>query len=189
MNKKISPAIFGIALICFFLPWVNVSCQGQKVMTLSGIELVTGTTVSEPRMFGPPRTIKVPGETLAALALVAVIIGGILSLFKGQIGVKGPAVVGGLGTILLLLLKSKMDDDILKQSQGVLQISYEMGFYLTLVLFISAVALNVYSIMQSRGLPLPQNARQGTASNFCSQCGAKVESGATFCSECGKAVK
>lgn len=51
-TKKISPVILGIALICFFLPWINVSCQGEKVGTFTGIKLVTGTTIEQRGMFG-----------------------------------------------------------------------------------------------------------------------------------------
>lgn len=56
-TKKAIPAILGLALICFFLPFVTVSCQGQKLMTFSGIQLVTGTTIQEPQMFGPPSVL------------------------------------------------------------------------------------------------------------------------------------
>ena len=52
MTKKFSPAIFGIVLICFILPFVTVSCQGQKLATLTGIQLITGTTIKQPNMTG-----------------------------------------------------------------------------------------------------------------------------------------
>jgi len=40
--KRFSPATFGLALICFFLPFTHISCQGQKVATLTafGFEAV-----------------------------------------------------------------------------------------------------------------------------------------------------
>jgi hypothetical protein len=33
----------GIALLCFLLPWVTVSCSGDRVLSMSGYQLATGT--------------------------------------------------------------------------------------------------------------------------------------------------
>lgn len=187
LHRKISPAIFGIALICFFLPWINVSCQGQKVMSFTGIQLVTGTTIEEPTMFGAKQERKVNGETLAILTFLTVITGLGLSFLKDKKRVG--AVVGGAGIILLLLLKSKLDNDILKETGGMLQLNYEAGFYLTLISFLSAIGINVYSIMQDRGLSLPQIKNQSAGYKFCSQCGARIDYDSTFCSECGHSLK
>ena len=50
--KKFSPALFGLVILCFFLPFVNLSCSGQTVMTLTGFQLITGSEYSEPNMRG-----------------------------------------------------------------------------------------------------------------------------------------
>jgi len=189
MARKISPAIFGIALICFLLPWVNVSCQGQRVASFSGFQLVTGTTIEEPVMFGPKKERKIKSEPFAILALLATIAGLGVGFLKGKTGSSGTAVIGGVGIIMLLLLKSKLDNEIFKQGQGLLQLDYMAGFYLTLLLFLLAIGVNIYSAMQSKRLSLLPIERRGTATNFCSQCGAKVELGTAFCSECGHSLK
>ena len=36
---RLSPALFGMALLCFFLPFINVSCGGTKVIQLTGVQL------------------------------------------------------------------------------------------------------------------------------------------------------
>lgn len=189
MSRKISSAIFGIALICFLLPWVNVSCQGQKVASFTGIQLVTGTTIEEPQIFGPAKKRKINGETFAILAFLAVIAGCIFSFSKGKIGSAAPVVAGGIGVVLLFLLKSKIDGDVMKQTGGMLLVNYAIGFYLTLILSLSGLGVNAYSVLQSKRLSLPRREVRGIASNFCSQCGSKVELGAAFCSECGHSLK
>ncbi len=40
--KKYSSILFLLILFCFFLPFVNISCSGQNVSTLSGIQLIFG---------------------------------------------------------------------------------------------------------------------------------------------------
>lgn len=189
MPKRLSPAIFGIALICFLLPWVNVSCQGQKVASFTGIQLVTGTTVEEPQMFGPKKEKKVNGEPLAILTFLAVITGLVLGFLKNKKGATISAVVGGIGTIILLLLKSKLDNDVLRETGGMLQLDYGIGFYFTLILFLSAIVVNVYPRLQGKGVPLHQIKSSKAISKFCSQCGARAEPDATFCSECGHSLK
>lgn len=188
MTKKLSPAVFGIALICFSLPWITVSCQGEKVATFTGIQLVTGTTVKEPQMFGPPKERKVNGEVIAMLAFATVIAGLGIGFLKGKKGAIGSAVVGGVGTVLTLLLKSKLDNDILRETGGMLQVDYGAGFYLTLISFLSVIGINAYSIMQEKGLSLPQIKSQ-TGHKFCSQCGARIPPDSAFCSECGHSLK
>lgn len=141
--RKISPAIFGIALIMFFLPWINVSCGGERAATFSGIQLVTGTTIKNPI---ENRTDKVKGEPLAIFALLVVIVGFGVSFLKDKSGAIGPAIAGGVGAIILLMLKYKLDNEILKEGGGMLHLDYGVGFYSTLVLFLFAIGINVYFI-------------------------------------------
>lgn len=205
MVKKLSPAIFGIVLICFFLPWVNVSCQGQKIATFSGIQLVTGTTIEEPKMFrelkgfshpyadelrrSSKQANKIEGELFAILAFLAAI-GGLSSGFlKRKMGTLGPAIAGGTGTILLLLLSAKLNNDIFQQGQGLLQLDCRIGFYLTLILFLSTIGVNMYPMVYGKMWSLSPGRTEVRAVKFCSQCGSKVSSDDTFCCECGHSLR
>lgn len=141
--KKFSPAIFGIAIICFFLPFINVTCSGEKVATLTGIQLVTGTTIEQPSMFGEKKQVrKVEGEPLAILAFLSAIVGLGLSFLKSRKSSIAPAIMGIAGLILLLLLKAKLDNDILREGEGMLRLEYEIGFWLTFLLFLFAAGWN-----------------------------------------------
>jgi hypothetical protein len=185
--KKASPAVFILALICFFLPFVTFSCEGRKVLSLTGIQLVTGSTIQQPQMFGPSQSQKVGAEPLAVLALLCGLAGLGLSFLKGQTSSIAPAATGVLATILLLALKSKLDGDALQQGGGVLQVNYDVGFYLVEILFLAAVALNVFVLMQGKSLPLPA-LKVGGDSKFCTQCGSRNLSADAFCKECGAKI-
>ncbi len=150
MGRKISPAIFGLALICFFLPFVNISCGGQKFMSFTGVQLVTGTTINEPGMFGQKQNNKVQGEFLALLAVVAVVVGLILSFLKDRTSAILTAIIGGAGAVLLLLLKSKMDNDVFREAEGMIQLEYTIGFWGAFLLNITAAVLNVFHLSQSK---------------------------------------
>jgi hypothetical protein len=138
--KKFSPAIFGIILICFMLPWVNLSCQGQNAATFSGLQLATGTTVQQQNQ-------EVKSEPLAVAVLVLTILGLALSFLKDKKSSIIPCIIGAAAFILLLLLKSKIDTDASNHS---IQVQYAIGFWLVLVLFIGAIALNGYLYFYSK---------------------------------------
>ena len=153
MIKKFSPVVFVIVLICFFLPFVTVSCGGEKMATLSGVQLITGTSVegsgSSEDVFGTKKeTRKVDTEPLAIVALITTLAGLGLSFLKNRRSAIGPAIAGAATVIFLLLLKYKLDSDILTEGEGVLRMEYNFGFWLAFLFSIIAVALNLFLFMK-----------------------------------------
>lgn len=136
--RHVSPALFGFVLLCFLLPFVTVSCPGAS-HSFSGLNLATGTTIEEPSLFGQAPTKKrLPSEPLALFAAL-VAIGGLLFALKRP---AGPAIVvtilGVLGAVLLLVLKFKLDRDVVRQGQGMLTLNYGLGYGLAILGFLAA---------------------------------------------------
>jgi len=138
--KKLGPAVFGIILICFMLPWVNLSCEGHEAATFSGIQLVTGTTVEH-------QDQKVKSEPLAVAVLVLTILGLALSFLKDRKSSIIPGIIGAAAFTLLLMLKSKIDANASSQS---IQVQYAIGFWLVLILLIGTIVLNGYLYFYSK---------------------------------------
>lgn len=188
MIKKCSPAVFGIALICFFLPWLDVSCSGQKVITFSGIQLATGKTIDGPTMFGQKQQKRIGGEPLAIIPLLATLAAIGLGFAKHRQGAIGPAVAGAIGALFLLLLKAKIDDTVFRESGGVLKVEYTGAFYLTLILYLAGIAIGVYPLLQGRGALAPSMGRAEKTA-FCTQCGAENQGDNRYCCECGAKIE
>lgn len=149
--KKISPALFALTLICFCLPFITISCRQEQITTLNGIELATGKTVKPPSLFGEQtKEQKIPAEPLAILALFSGIIGLGTSFIKAKKSAIAPAGAGTAGFILLLMLKSKIDDEIVKQGQGLFLVSYGFGFWMAFLFFVSSALINIYSLVQDK---------------------------------------
>jgi len=168
-------------------------------MTLSGIQLVMGTTIEQPVVFGQrPPVQRVSGEPLAILAFLCAIAGLGLSLramYKSF--TFGPTIAGIAGAVLLLLLRSKLDSDALKQTSGMLQVDYIVGFWITFVIFSAAAVVNglflsLNNIAMShnvnsfgKALSERESTITHTHTYSCSACGSYQKSDVRACSDCG----
>ena len=200
-KSKVSPVIFILSTLCFLLPFVTVSCNGQKVASLTGVELATGTTVEQPQVFGQAQKKRVGAEPLATLAALCAIAGIGLSFLGSRLAI-APAVSGAAGALFLLLLQSKLNSDMSKEVQGAFRLDWEVGFVLVLLFFIAGAAWNFYQFFQGRRLatapagsfpPMSAHAASApgpgtTTASFCTNCGKTLTAGAGFCGWCGKAV-
>lgn len=149
--KKISPPLFALTLICFCLPFITISCRQEQITTLNGIELATGKTVKPPSFFGEKtKEQKIPPEPFAALAFFSGIVGLGTSFIKAKKSAIAPAGAGTAGFILLLMLKSKIDDEIVKQGQGLFLVSYGFGFWMAFLFFVSSALINIYRLVQDK---------------------------------------
>lgn len=152
--KKFSPLIFVVILICFPLPFVTFSCGGEKMITLSGIQLITGTDLEKTRppgdMFRQPsfgarsKPERIGPEPFAIGAFTAAAIGLGLSFIRSRRSAIVPAIMGAITAGLLLALKNKIDSDVLREGEGALQVEYNSGFWLALLFSFLACGLNLF---------------------------------------------
>jgi hypothetical protein len=144
---KISRATFIIAIICFFLPWIQVSC-GSHHVDFSGMDFITGKTLSDGRHIHPA-----PGVVLAFLLALA---GIAITFARGKFANTkivsiGTAVAGAIGFLLLYIFKEVNYNDFLRQKeQGNIfpdvELHFRYGLYLTMLSFIAAFLIGVYSL-------------------------------------------
>lgn len=151
--KKFSPALFGVIIFCFFLPFVNLTCGGQTVITLTGFQLITGTEY-EPDIFGQQEMFnqqgmqdqqtgsqRIEAQPLALFALLAAISGLAISLIRKKATAFICAIISGLGGIFLLLLKINLDADASVNGEAVVQLEYQFGYWFSFLLFVLGAVL------------------------------------------------
>lgn len=122
------------------LPFVAVTCQEQQLASLSGLQLVTGTTVRDPTT---GREQKTGTETWAVVALVCAVFGAFTAGDRHKAARVGGAIAGGVGALSLLLLKAALDNEVMRSGQGMLGTRYLFGYWLALLALIGAAAANV----------------------------------------------
>jgi hypothetical protein len=194
-NKFVSPSLFLLAALCFFLPFVSFTCQGQRIATITGMELITGTKIEKFEMekldsgqTNPDldKERDVNSEPLAVAAFIFALAGIVVSLIPRYSRMLS-LIAGALGALMLLFLRSSIGGEVTGDFDfKIIEVSYRWGYYLSLLLFIAAFALNLYQVISENraaitsidDLPLSNTV-------YCPSCGAQNESGAIFCSKCG----
>jgi hypothetical protein len=152
-TKKISASMFALILICFFLPFVTISCENRPVVQLSALELTTGKTMEVPSDFsGQTKSQNIPGDGKAALVLVAAAAGIGTSLLKFRRSSLISAGVGAFGVLMLLALKSGIDSQLVDKGGGAtgFRADYGLGFWGSTLLFLSAIALNIWQFFNKK---------------------------------------
>jgi len=122
---RIAPYAF--AILCFILPFVEVSCSGVEMASYTGVQLVAGTEVTNSTS---EETDRVPPNGLAITALAALVVGLLLSLSPDR---TNSLVAGAMGVVSLasmLLLKVKIDARVMKVASGFpVSVDYKAGYW------------------------------------------------------------
>lgn len=167
--NKVSPSIFALIIICFFLPFTTVSCQSAKIITLNGFQVATGAEVDQTaglasglsgmqelqdlseqmakaanRPAPQQKAQKIKGNPLAGVILATAFAGIAMSFVAMRQKVLIEAALAGVGIVMMFILKLTIDGEITKQGQGLFRVDYEIGYWLTLILFVGAIGVNGY---------------------------------------------
>lgn len=126
-SRSIRVGPFLIALLCFVMPFLQISCDDKALIRMTGVNLITGVEMKEPMS---EETQRISPNPFAIVALVAAILGLVVALAGGKGSSWMEAVMGGCGALALLFLKFRMDADVLSHSSGMpLSVQYLVGFW------------------------------------------------------------
>ena len=129
IRRFLSPTLFGLIGLCFFLSFATVSCDGQTT-TVTGAQLVTQTVPAggpvheEECSADLAQCVERRASAEATLALLAAALGSLLAAFGASRGV-GWCAAGGLVATLLL-----------SNIFGFAEIDLHSGYFATLLLFL-----------------------------------------------------
>jgi hypothetical protein len=183
-----SPLLCALILLGFFLPFFNLTCQNQKIESVTGYEMMSGRTFSPPQLYktGTSHPEELSPEPLAVISFGIASLALVLSFFR-----KATLFVGGLcavGAITLLLLSSKMNNDITGRVEFPgLSVEWAIGMYICFSVFILIALLNAYFFYDSRYKPVDLE-EVGQRMKICFNCGASNDRSNIYCNKCGSAL-
>jgi hypothetical protein len=198
---KITGPAAAAAVLCFFMPWVLVSCNGQPVASFSGWQLAAGgvvdTALGPQPMAGSPSIFLILLAALASLGLAFVIYRGVFDIRRAAFGWVG---LGAL-SLLLLVLKFVGAGSQASQQAGVnVGIDLRFGYWGSFLANLALVGGAVRELRAARrpapalvDLPAapaaPEVAPAMADSRVaCAACGGSNMAGSRFCMTCGETL-
>jgi len=169
--SKISPALFALVILCFFMPFISLSCQNPmsgtdiELVKMNGIEVAIGKEIKMPgadSMGLSSSTTSTKPQSVPNNPIAGIIFGiACAGIAVGFIAVPQQYIVqaglGGIGAVMLILLKLTVDSNLaseLKKVGGSMNMpivaTYGMGYWLAFLSFLGAVGLNSYFIYQEK---------------------------------------
>lgn len=163
---------FFLVILFFFFGFCNFKCNGTKVASLKGINLVTGTHLKTQmtRMFdgntfnpgGNEKKAdngqKIPANFWAILAFFSAIAGFVIFYRKNKREALGGTILGITGIVALFILRLVVKNKIEEQGGGMVHIeaSFLFGYWASLLAFIVAGGLSYLRLKQenTRAKPL-----------------------------------
>lgn len=160
--KPGTPIIGGaaaVALICFFMPWVTISCNKQPLATLSGWQIATGwTPATTAAAQAGSRPQAQGGDTVLLLVLIAAVACLVLAglclakIIAPRIG--GIAAAAVAVVAMLIIINKSIGNQSTQAQQGIsLSIEWQWGYFLTVLSYLVIVAGGVLNAI------LPDQAR------------------------------
>ncbi len=132
------------ALLCFFLTFFTVSCQEERVVSLTGVDLVVGKTLESNASFAPSQKTRIEPTPLAAIAALLAAVAAAAGAGAGAFRAWVAAATGGASTFTLLLLKDRIVGDVARQEMGeMLTVRAESGFWIALLALLGASLLAI----------------------------------------------
>lgn len=171
MKSFLNSGLFGVAVLCFFLPFFNIKCNNTKILTVTGIELATSTNVGPATGGGmldnAVRENSTEGKKMfeipVLLALLTALAGAIVTLVLAQKerykkNAQWSIYLSG-GTFFFLIaeavsLMAQMSDlDNQGQYRGLLTWHFDIGYWLVVFISIGTIVYNVIELKKINAIP------------------------------------
>ena len=148
-----------LALLLFLLPWVTVSCADQTLISMSGVELATGSVTAHNPLTGetqtPPDGSKpdLPVQVAALLIVVALVLGFVLSRSQAALAsITASAAAAALIVYTVLIripakvhagaaAEASLGTDRM-QIADIVRVETAPGFWLTLIALLAAIVVS-----------------------------------------------
>ena len=151
-KRPLRPAFFALAIICFFFTFCEFKCGEQKLGSVTGIDLVTGTQLASfnTKKGKESEGEKIPSNIWAIIALSAAVIGIGGIVFK----VKTDAIIGSvasvIGLISMIILNLVISSAVSEKGAAIIKAEFKFGYWGAFFAICIAGILSVLLLNQTR---------------------------------------
>jgi hypothetical protein len=178
--SRISPALCALVVLCFFMPFISISCQNpmgggdMELLKMNGFEVAMGKEIKMPgadsmglpsaspkpsKSSSSTKPQSVPNNPIAGIVFAIACAGiavGFITIPQQYIV---QAAIGGAGALMLLVLKFTVDSHLaseLKKASGgstmniPIVATYGTGYWLAFLAFLGVAGLNGYFIYKEK---------------------------------------
>lgn len=190
---RIAP--FAIAIICFLLPFMEFSCSGDRMLTLNGQQLITGTQFKVPMS---DEVEEIPPILQAICALLFMALGILLSVRSNNVSAALAGISGLAGVVSIWFMKIQFDKALMEEvGAGPVTIEYKEGFWGFCLAALTGTVMSFMRIDNPPGQKKEAKSTVGKSSapenqefsrpppEKCLLCKHENEIAAQFCSKCG----
>jgi hypothetical protein len=129
--RRAAPVSFVIALLCFLLPFVDVSCSGHTVAEVSGVELAIGATKPPAESAGASDSIEIRPRVSATFAVLSAL-GALAATVQGRKRGEGLAAISALLAVAFLgLLHRRVVMVVEETGHGSLDVSFLPAYWIS----------------------------------------------------------
>ena len=200
---KITGPAAAVAMLCFFMPWVLVSCNEQPVASFTGWQLAAGgvvnTALGPQPISGSPSLFFILLAALASLGLAFAIHRGLLPIRRAAMAWIG---LGALSLLLLIFRFAGAESQASADAGVEVGIRLRFGYWGTFLANLALVGGAVRELRAARGgavaldiapamaeLPPVAEPAPLVEGPSCPACGAANIAGTRFCMSCGSALE
>jgi len=146
-----SPSLFGLVLVGFLLPFADLSCAGEHVVTLTGTNLALGTRPAYPS----DAAGGVPDDAssrcgLATLAVACAVIGLILGIRAGRGKYPRAGTLRRSRHFAALRAQLVLESQIREGGEGMIALTFRFGYWLTLLGLLAGALFNGWQVLSVR---------------------------------------
>ena len=151
-TKIPSSVVFGIGVLLFLMPFLDIRCNNMSIQQISGVQLATGFKVEAPgsnnSLFGnvpeayahQQGSSSKEGNLYATVAIILGVLALVFSLINLQSGPVGSIITGALASVALIGLmvdiKGKIGTELKSADNIVLAVQFTPFFYVSIIAFL-----------------------------------------------------
>jgi len=146
IGSLLSSIKFGVIIVLFMMPFITVSCSNSKMLSFTGMDMVTGKKMefNDPFTGKTARKEKLEPEMHTIIAFGCAVAGLLFSFATIKAARFLNVISGACGGIMLILLKNRVDEQIIKEGYGMFTVQYEVAYWISLILFFVAAIVNIF---------------------------------------------